>query len=186
MTAYFTASVAAKQKYLEQYLKIIQDLQAMKVRVIYEHIIESSEETIRLHTKEERYSFHDKVEKWIQSCDFMVVETSHPSISVGYEIAHALRIGKPILLLYSEGDPPSLLGQHKNERLVCERYTLEKVSQTIKNFIRYIEGKHDLRFTFFISPEIATYLDRISVQRKIPKSVYIRQLIEQEMEKESE
>ncbi len=185
MTAYFTASVAAKQKYIKNYLKIIHELQGMKINVVYEHIINSSEAKIRLHTKEERHTFHDQVAKWIQSCDFMVVDTSFPSISVGYEIAHALRIGKPVLLLYSHGDPPSLLAYHKNEKLVCEKYTLESIKQILKNFIEYVQGKHDLRFTFFISPEIATYLDSIAVKRKIPKSVFIRQLIEKEMEKDS-
>lgn len=184
MTAYFTASVKAKKTFLQNYLKIIRELQGMKINVIYEHIINSSEEKIRLHTKEERYTFHDKVEKWIQTCDFMVVDASFPSISVGYEIAHALRIGKPILVLYSQGDPPSLLGQHRNEKIVCEKYTLEDVKQILKNFVGYVEGKHDLRFTFFISPEIATYLDTVSINKKIPKSVFIRQLIEREMEKD--
>jgi phosphoenolpyruvate carboxylase len=185
MIAYFSASVAAKQQYIENYQKIIKSLQGMGTNVIYEHIINSSEEKIRLHTKEERYSFHEKVEKWIQKCDFMVVETSHPSISVGYEIALALRIGKPVLLLYSLGDPPSLLGQHKNERLVCEKYDLKNVTQILKNFIGYVQGKHDLRFTFFITPEIVSFLDDVTKTKKVPKSVYIRQLIEKEMEKSS-
>lgn len=184
MTAYFSASVAAKDQYIENYLKIIRSLQGLKVNVIYEHIIKTTEEQIRLHTKEERHTFHDKVAKWIQTCDFMVVDTSHPSISVGYEIAQALRVGKPVLVLYSEGDPPSLLGYHKNEKLVCEKYTLNTVVNILKNFIGFVEGKHDLRFTFFISPQIASYLDRIAIQKKIPKSVFIRQLIEREMEKD--
>ena len=116
----------------------------------------------------------------------MIAETSFPSISVGYEISLALRVGKPVLVLYSEGDPPSLLAHHKDEKLVCEKYTHDTYRDTIDEFIDYIEGKSDLRFTFFITPEIVHYLDEVTKKDKIPKSVYLRKLIEQDMQKNDE
>lgn len=40
---------------------------------------------------------------WIQACDAVVAEVSTPSHGVGYEIAYALVLGKPVLCLYREG-----------------------------------------------------------------------------------
>ena len=95
----------------------------------------------------------------------------------------ALRVGKPVLIMYSEGDPPSLLAHHKDDKLMCEKYTINSVSSIIKDFIEYISGKSDLRFTFFITPKIVSYLDTISKKEKLPKSVYLRKLIEEDMMK---
>jgi hypothetical protein len=183
MIIYFSASLAAKELYLENYKRIIAFLESQGHTVIAEHILNSTESKIRMSTRTERLEFHHQLEKWLKSCDFMIAETSFPSISVGYEISLALRLAKPVLVLYSEGDPPSLLAHHQNDRLYCERYDQENLGKTIIDFIDYIQGKNDTRFTFFITPQQAAYLDEISRVEKLPKSVYLRQLIEKDMER---
>jgi len=40
---------------------------------------------------------------WIEACDAMIAEVSTPSHGVGYEIARALTLGKPVLCLYRQG-----------------------------------------------------------------------------------
>lgn len=183
LTIYFTGSISAKEQYLQNYKTIIDYLQSLGHTVIAEHMLQASESSIRMKSREDRLSFHAQLEKWIHQCDFMIAETSYPSISVGYEISLALRVGKPVLLLYSEGDPPSLLAHHKDEKLMCEKYTAHTVKDIINDFIQYINSKSDLRFTFFITPKIIAYLDNISKKEKLPKSVYLRKLIEDDMGK---
>lgn len=111
----------------------------------------------------------------------MIAETSFPSISVGYEISLALSRGKPVLILYSSGNAPTLLAHHRDEKLICEKYTDDTLEDIIKDFLNYVQGANDMRFTFFITSEIASYLEKISRDKKIPKSVYLRRLIEKEM-----
>lgn len=181
MTVYFTASIVGKKDYLHSYLKIINTIKDKGFLIISDHIINTTESSIRLETKEERLSFSKQLEKWISSCDFMIAETSFPSISVGYEISLALSIGKPVLILYSAGYPPSLLAHHKDEKLICEKYTPETLKAIIDDFINYFQGTEETRFTFFITPEIALHLDNISKKEKLPKSVYLRKLIEKDI-----
>ncbi len=183
LKAYFTASIAAKDQYLKNYLHIIEFLKSNHHTVIGEHILGATESSIRHKERTERLQFHAQLEKWIHDCDFMIAETSYPSISVGYEISLALRVGKPVLIMYSEGDPPSLFAHHKDEKLMCEKYSLQTANEVIKDFIQYISSKNDLRFTFFVTPRIVGYLDTISKQEKLPKSVYLRKLIEEDMVK---
>lgn len=181
MSVYFTASIVGKKQYLPNYLRIINVLKSRNYDVLSDHIIKSSEEEIRLEKREDRVKFHNNLEKWIGSCHFMVVDVSFPSISVGYEISLALQFNKPVLILYSEGDPPSLLVHHSSEKVICEKYSPATVKDIIEDFINYAEGTADSRFTFYITSEIASHLDKVSRKKKIPKSVYLRHLIEKDI-----
>lgn len=178
MRAYFTASIVGKKQYLNDYLRIIAILKEHGCNVTSDHIMNATEDSIRMETKEERLKFHSQLEDWIHKADFLVAETSFPSISVGYEISLALQRGKPVLILYNNGDPPSLLTHHKDEKLVCERYTKNSLAAIIEDFINFAQGSADSRFTFFITPKIASYLDAVAKKEKLPKSVYLRKLIE--------
>lgn len=181
MKVYFTASVVGKPEFIKNYQKIIDFVKTRGFKIQAEHILAATEESIRLQTREQRLTFQRQTEKWIQDCDFMIAETSFPSISVGYEISLALQNRKPVLILYSVGDPPSLFAFHSDEKLVAEKYTLDTVEETIDEFIQYMRGAADTRFTFFITPQIAAYLDKLSRKEKVPKSVYLRKLIEDYM-----
>lgn len=181
MNVYFTASIVGKKDYLKNYLKVIEILTKKGNTVQADHILNVTEPEIHMKTREERLKFHRKLETWIQHCDFMVVESSFPSISVGYEISLALQYRKPVLIVYSVGDPPSLFAYHSDEKIVCEKYTLDSLEEIIDEFIRYVHGASDTRFTFFITPQIAAYLEKVSIKEKIPKSVYLRKLIESHM-----
>ena len=182
LNLYFTASIAARDRYLSNYQQIISHIEKKGHSMVAEHILKPTEKEISMGSREERLAFHSKLEQWIYNCDGLIAETSFPSISVGYEISLALRVGKPVLILYSEGEPPSLLAHHKDEKLLCEKYSAVTLPSIIDDFLHYIQSKSDLRFTFFITPKIASYLDEIAKKNKLPKSVYLRKLIERDME----
>jgi nucleoside 2-deoxyribosyltransferase len=41
---------------------------------------------------------------WIEACDALLAEVSTPSHGVGYEIAYALGLGKPVLCCFRRGE----------------------------------------------------------------------------------
>lgn len=183
MLAYFTASVVGKKQLLPKYHAILSILNKRGIQTIADHILNVNEADINLQTKEKRLHFHQKLEEWIHSCDFMIAETSFPSISVGYEISMALDRNKPILILYSEGDPPSLFAYHESQKIICEKYTLSTLEPIITDFLNYIRGAQDARFTFYLSSSQAMHLDKQGKKQHIPKSVYLRHLIDEDMKK---
>lgn len=185
MKVYFTASLSAKEQYQKNYEAIIAFLKNQKVQVVSDQIMNKTEKSVSTETREERLKFHKQLEHWIHTCDCMIAETSFPSISVGYEISLALKVGKPVLVMYSKGEPPSLLAYHNDEKLMCEKYSLNNVSEIVNSFLHFVHEKSDMRFTFFITPRIASYLDGIAKEEKLPKSVYLRKLIEDDMKKRS-
>lgn len=181
MLAYFTASIVGKKHHQKHYERISQLLQERGVEVIDEHILRVSEHDIQMQTKEERLRFHKQLEDWINSADFLVAETSFPSISVGYEISMSLDRNKPVLILYNEGDPPSLFAYHESEKIVSEKYTPETLPTIITDFLQFVRGEADTRFTFFISSKQASYLAKQAKAHRVPKSVYLRGLIDKDM-----
>lgn len=183
MQAYFTASITGKKQYLVNYLKIIDYLKSKGYQVISDHIIKTTEDYIRPLGREERLKYNESIERWIKNSDFVIVEISYPSVSVGYEISLGLSFGKPILILYTEGDPPSLLAHHKAENLICEKYSMETLTEIIDDFLDFTRSAADTKFTFFINREMVSFLDKVSVKDKIPKSVFLRRLIEREMKR---
>ena len=46
---------------------------------------------------------HNRDLDWIRETDLLVAEVSVPSLGVGYEIATAIALGKPVLCLYDNG-----------------------------------------------------------------------------------
>jgi len=178
---YFTGSIAAPKSSHKNYERIVELVKGKGHSIIADHILSVSEKEVSLKTREERLKFHTQIERWIHSSDALIAETSFPSISVGYEISLALRVGKPVLVLYNGGEPPSLLAHHRDEKLLCEKYSLHTLPGILEDFTGYVDSKSDLRFTFFITPKIASFLDHIAKKEKLPKSVYLRKLIEDDM-----
>lgn len=181
MTVYFTASIAGKKEYCNNYLAIIGILQRNGYKVISDHIIKTTTETIKKEEKEARLKFHTQLEKWIKSCDFVVAETSYPSISVGYEISLAINLGKPLLILYTGDNLPTLFIHYQEGAIICKKYTLDNLTNIIANFIKSTKNSADVKFTFFITKEMANFLKKISLKERISKSVYLRDLIQHEI-----
>jgi len=180
MLAYFTASIVGKKYHLPNYRRIVELLKQKEVEILDEHILEVYEKDIQVQSKDKRLAFHKQLEDWVNKSDFLVAETSFPSISVGYEISMALDRNKPVLILYSEGDPPSLFAYHENQKIVCEKYTQENLQAIIEDFLRFVRGESDTRFTFFISSKQASYLAKQAKINRVPKSVYLRGLIDKD------
>jgi hypothetical protein len=43
--------------------------------------------------------------------------------------------------------------------------------------MQFVEGKNDTRFTFFLSSDLNHYLELEARKKRLPKSVYLRDLI---------
>jgi len=74
---------------------------------------------------------------WIRACDALIAEVSTPSHGVGYEIAFALGLGKPVLCCYRQGRPVSKMitgNSHPNLRVMSYQDALEAVA-VVRTFL---------------------------------------------------
>ena len=60
------------------------------------------------------------------------------------------------------------------------------VEEALKLALDYASDQMDTRFNFFISPKHGNYLDWISKNKKVPRAVYLRRLIEKDMDENKE
>ena len=75
---------------------------------------------------------------WVEDCDAVVAEVSTPSHGVGYEIALALSLGKPVLCCYQSGRRVSKMILGNNHPLIqlSEYDELHQIVTLVREFIQ--------------------------------------------------
>jgi hypothetical protein len=119
----------------------------------------------------------------ISKADIVILEVSRHSLSMGYWLQKALDLNKPVIAIYLNGYETSFLNGINNDKLQVIAYDLENLEDLLKDAIEKASGAQDTRFNFFISPRHQAYLDWIARERKIPRSVFLRRLIDEHMRK---
>ena len=187
MKAYFTASLREKDKYLANYTRIVKVMEGSGYKTLASDVLTpGSEDKIRLQTKVERHDAFVELTKRLKAADLVVAEISTPSISIGYEITSALELNKSVVVLHTPGTGAVMLEGMNDEKLQVVEYTLEDLDEKVRNALAEAQKGIDVRFNFFVSPKILAYLDFVAQKRMIPRSVFLRDLIEREMKKDKE
>lgn len=122
----------------------------------------------------------------VKKSDLVIMEVSGHSMSMGYLVSKALEISKPVIALYKKGHMPVFLSGIQDPKLRIVEYENGDVLSVLENAIIKAKSLVDVRFNFFVSPSILTYLDWVSKRRMIPRSVFLRDLIEKELKKDKE
>jgi nucleoside 2-deoxyribosyltransferase len=75
---------------------------------------------------------------WIRACDALVAEVSTPSHGVGYEVAFALGLGKPVLCLYREGQPVTkmITGNSSPNIRISSYLDAAEAVQVVRDFLK--------------------------------------------------
>jgi nucleoside 2-deoxyribosyltransferase len=75
--------------------------------------------------------------EWINNCDAVVAEVSTPSHGVGYEIAYALSLGKPVVCCHQYGVAVSkmIIGNSSDGLTVIEYEDIEEALAMVDEFL---------------------------------------------------
>jgi hypothetical protein len=180
MKAYFVGSLTGRKKYIDNYRKIIEVLGSLNIEVLEDTIRPTHDEVSAL-SDDEKVEFYKQVLKWIGQADFIVADVSYPSVGVGYEISLAQGKSKPVLVLHDKEAKPQFIEGIDDEKVVVVEYSFETLEERLKGAIDYLSDQQDTRFNFFISPKQQNYLDWVTKHKKIPRAVFLRRLIEDDM-----
>lgn len=98
MKVYFAASIRGGRADISIYKQLIAYL-SNNHEVLTEHI---GDDSIIASGEVERTdkAIRDRDIQWIEEWDVMVAETTNPSLGVGYELAYAEHIGKPVIIIH--------------------------------------------------------------------------------------
>ena len=125
----------------------------------------------------------------VRDSDVVIGEISQPSTRVGLSIAIAFQLHRPIVLFYRKETRPAILEcldktDQENLQLVSyDKFSLEK---EIVFCLEYAFSAGSSRFNFFITASIGAYLHWIAEYYHLPRSVYLRRLIEKDLKQNQE
>ena len=186
MKVYFTASLRGKQNSDLDYEKIFSLIESLGHKNLDDIVLRKSESRFYQGSHEEQVRLYKQALNNINTADVVILDVSIPSLSMGYVLQKALENSKPVIALYKKGYVPFFALGIDNEKLQVIDYTDNSLEKDLKEALQTAQDSADVRFNFFISPEIGKYLDWISRVKKLPRSVYLRALIEEDLERNKE
>lgn len=188
MKVCFIASVKHKDKHSSDYKEIVTILKTFEDKVFCDHVINYSQADLDNFGLDEKRLYNKKIIDQIKKSDIVVAETTSESLSVGYLISVSLDLMKPTILLYKgDGESNILSTVEETDKLLIGNYKeTSEIKVVLRKLIIMAKSKSDVRFNFFVSPKILAYLDWVSQQKMIPRSVFLRNLIKREMKKDRE
>jgi 2'-deoxynucleoside 5'-phosphate N-hydrolase len=135
MNIYFACSITGGRDYEPVYQAIIAALLADGHTLPTAHLAGS--DILALEAVASPSAIYQRDIAWIDGCEVLVAETSTPSHGVGYEIAYALSIGKPVLCLYQAGRPISkMLTGNSHPRFQVNSYlNAENAITILRSFL---------------------------------------------------
>ena len=119
---YFSGSIAGGRDDVKLYKKII-DMMKKTDEVLTEHI-GNVNYSIKNRKEKDNQKIYEQDTNWLKECDLVIAECSHPSLGVGYEMAYAEKIGKPVYIFYRKdiylsvmlsGDPYFICYSYESE-----------------------------------------------------------------------
>lgn len=126
----------------------------------------------------------------LEQMDAFLIEGTLSDPEIGFLLAHAIALKKPVLYLYQRGTVPQVFSRLSQRELPTfikvYAYTPDNIAAAVRTFLSSIEGFHfrevpRLKFTLRITSTIEAYLHFKTHNTKDSKADYLRQRIEDMM-----
>lgn len=97
---YFAGSIRGGRQDAELYKRIIQYIQREHI-VLTEHVGDLSLSKNE-GAKDRDVAIYEQDTAWLRESDLVIAECTTPSLGVGYELAYAEKLGKPVHIFYNK------------------------------------------------------------------------------------
>ena len=185
MKVYFTSTVKAKKKYLENFKLIYKTIEKLGYKNVTDFLLAVDPEKFYSRSSPVAEEHYKEMFKKIKSSDVVVIEVSTHSLGMGYLVNLVLEMGKPVILLHTKESSPFLFRFIKDDKLQIWGYTRENLKEVLEDALNEAKQMMSVRFTFFVTPKITRFLDWVAKKKKIPRAAYLRRLIERAIKSES-
>jgi len=186
MKIFFSTTPKAKRKYEKEIKAIFEVIKSLGHSLTDDVIQKVDEEDFYGWDEEKRRKYYTNTVKAIKTADVTIFEASYPSLGVGYLISKAVVSGKPVIVLYTAGNKPFMIDSATEDKIIPVDYKIENLKNELKHALDFAKEKNDIRFNFFIPHYISHYLDWIAKNRNLPRSVFLRNLIQKDMDDNDE
>lgn len=186
MKVFFTCSARGNPELKENYKRIYNTIVLKGHTQVDNYSDTIDAQKVYVGSHEENLKLYRRAMECIRLADVIVMEVSTHSLSMGYLLQQGLTQGKPVIALYLDKNLPVFAAGIDNEKLQLIEYDSANLEEELSLALENAQMNTDVRFNFFISPEISRFLDWISQVKKIPRSVYLRSLIQRDLESNSQ
>lgn len=145
-----------------------------------------AKDIVRDDTKVDWDDVHKENSEAISRSDVVIIEATNYGFQEGFYASQALQQKKPVLLVTQKNIRGQLIYGIKHKLLTVQHYdTQDELKKIVTKFIKANTiATKDLRFNFFIDRQIYSYLREVSYETGKNKSEIIRELLEQEIDKQ--
>ncbi len=142
MKIYLSGAIRGGRELQANYEAIHDYLQSNGHKVLTHHV--ASPNVIEIENSMSDTEIYAQDIIWLQECDTVIAEVSLPSLGVGYEIAYALSLNKPVLGVYEENRVVSaMISGNTSKNLALHSYkTIPKLLLQIKTFLETLSNKY--------------------------------------------
>jgi hypothetical protein len=122
----------------------------------------------------------------LNRADAVIADATIRGFGIGYQVAVAVQMKKPTLVLCKKGVEDSFFASGIEVGVTYKEYTENNVQDIIKDFLREndIQTK-DMRFNFFIDRPIYNYLRWAAHKTGKTKAEILRDLVAKEIERQN-
>jgi hypothetical protein len=185
MKVYFSSSLRAKKLYKKEFEKIYKIIDKLSYFHTSDFLLKADpDDYYKRKSGEDFNKFYKKLSRQLKSSDICVFEVTLHSLGIGYCVNLALEMGKPVILLFKKDSNPIFFKGIKSDKLQMHEYKSEDLEEILISALEIAKDSLDIRFTFFIDSKINDFFSWIKKTKKVPRSVWLRGLIEREMKKE--
>lgn len=124
MKIYFSGSISGGRDHAAIYPRVVTRLRAQGHHVLSAHVADP----VALEAEKDLppRAVFERDARWVEEADALIAEVSTPSLGVGYEVALAVQLGKPVLCVYRSGVRVSkMITGNPAPRLTVAEYSSE-------------------------------------------------------------
>jgi nucleoside 2-deoxyribosyltransferase len=136
VNVYFSCSITGGRTDQREYAEIVRALLEDGHEVPTAHL--SDADILQVESRTDPFDIYQRDISWIHACDAVVAEVSTPSHGVGYEIAYALNLSKPVLCGFRQGRRVTkmILGNNSPTLHVVEYLSVADFVREMRSFLR--------------------------------------------------
>jgi nucleoside 2-deoxyribosyltransferase len=136
MKIYLSGSIRGGREFQPIYKVIYKNLIENDHTVLAHHV--ASENVIETEKSLSNHDIYTQDVQWLKECDGVIAEVSLPSLGVGYEIAYALNLEKPVLALYNEERNPisAMILGNTSQYIIIRSY--KQIEDLLKHVSLYL------------------------------------------------
>jgi hypothetical protein len=145
------------------------------------HALSVTEKTITAWDQEKREEYFNTFYTKIGKSDAVIAECSLPSVHVGYQISYAVQQDKEVIMLKLKNSSNEIITSDSlnlHKKIWIYEYTKETLFTILKEALECNPVQKYKKYNVLFPTEMITKLNQISKKKNLPKSVYIRQLLE--------